>query len=251
MAEHEEPSEAEQIEVKPRDSPSSLEFDSGTEEERPEPSASAEKAKVFRLFGREKPVHHVLGGGQAANLILWRDKKISAGILVDATAIWVMFEFVGYHLLPLISHGLIISLLMLFLWSKALTFINKSPPHIPEVRIPEDQTVRVALAVRNEINRAFAVLREIALGRGLKKFIIVIAGLYLLSIVGTSLNFLTLLYLLFLALHTVPVLYEKYEDKLDAYAEKGMFELKKRYALFDAKVMSKIPRLPLKEKKMH
>ncbi|KAG6496019.1 hypothetical protein ZIOFF_043867 [Zingiber officinale] len=246
MAEHEEPSEAEQIEVKPRDSPSSLEFDSGTEEERPEPSASAEKAKVFRLFGREKPVHHVLGGGQAANLILWRDKKISAGILVDATAIWVMFERTLLLHLEL-SSGLSSPancLLISF-------FIFRSPPHIPEVRIPEDQTVRVALAVRNEINRAFAVLREIALGRGLKKFIIVIAGLYLLSIVGTSLNFLTLLYLLFLALHTVPVLYEKYEDKLDAYAEKGMFELKKRYALFDAKVMSKIPRLPLKEKKMH
>ncbi|XP_042422071.1 reticulon-like protein B1 [Zingiber officinale] len=101
---------------------------------------SREKAKVFRLFGREKSVHHVLGGGQAANLILWRD-KISVGILVGATAIWILFEFVSYHLLPLISHGLIISLLTLFLWSKALTFINKSPPHIPEVRIPEDQIV--------------------------------------------------------------------------------------------------------------
>ncbi|XP_042436995.1 reticulon-like protein B1 [Zingiber officinale] len=85
----------------------------------------------------EKSVHHVFGGGQAANLILRRDKKISAGILDGATAIWILFEFVGYHLLPLISHGLIISLLMLFLWSKALKFINKSPSHIPEVRIPD------------------------------------------------------------------------------------------------------------------
>ncbi|XP_074559272.1 reticulon-like protein B1 [Curcuma longa] len=245
MAEHEEPSEAEQIEVKPPNSSCSIESGSETEKEKPEPSASAVKAKVFRLFGREKPVHHVLGGGQAANLILWRDKKISAGVLVGATATWVLFEFFGYHLLPLMSHGLIISLVILFLWSKALTFINKTPPHIPEVRIPEDQTVRVALAVRNEIDRAFAVLREIALGRGLKKFIIVISGLYLLSIVGTSMNFLTLLYILFLALLTVPVLYEKYEDKL-------VLELKQQYALLDAKVMSKIiPRLPLKEKKMH
>ncbi|KAG6477203.1 hypothetical protein ZIOFF_066455 [Zingiber officinale] len=89
-----------------------------------------EKAKVFRLFGREKSVHHVLGGGQGTLLpfdpthfgIL---KKILAGILVGATAIWILFEFVCYHLLPLISHGLIISLLTLFLWSKALTFINK------------------------------------------------------------------------------------------------------------------------------
>ncbi|KAG6497418.1 hypothetical protein ZIOFF_045317 [Zingiber officinale] len=89
-----------------------------------------EKAKVFRLFGREKSVHHVLGGDQGTLLpfdpthfgIL---KKILAGILVGATAIWILFEFVCYHLLPLISHGLIISLLTLFLWSKALTFINK------------------------------------------------------------------------------------------------------------------------------
>ncbi|KAG6529275.1 hypothetical protein ZIOFF_011472 [Zingiber officinale] len=79
-----------------------------------------EKAKVFRLFGREKSVHHVLGGGQGTLLpfdpthfgIL---KKILAGILLGATAIWILFEFVCYHLLPLISHGLIISLLTLFL----------------------------------------------------------------------------------------------------------------------------------------
>lgn len=64
MAEHEEPSETEQIEVKPRGSPSSFESHSETEKEKPEPSALAVKAKVFRLFGREKPVRHVFGGGQ-------------------------------------------------------------------------------------------------------------------------------------------------------------------------------------------
>ena len=50
-------------------------------------------------------------------------------------------------------------------------------------------------------------------------------------------------------LHTVPVLYEKYEDKVDPFAEKAMHEIKKQYAVFDAKVLSKIPRGPLKEKK--
>lgn len=51
-------------------------------------------------------------------------------------------------------------------------------------------------------------------------------------------------------LHTVPVLYEKYEDEVDAFAEKAMHELKKQYAVFDAKVLSKIPRGPLKDKKL-
>ena len=45
------------------------------------------------------------------------------------------------------------------------------------------------------------------------------------------------------------MLYEKYEDKIDPFAEKAMHEIKKQYAVFDAKVLSKIPRGPLKEKK--
>lgn len=53
----------------------------------------------------------------------------------------------------------------------------------------------------------------------------------------------------FVVLHTVPVLYEKYEDEVDAFAEKAMIEMKKQYAVFNDKVVSKIPRGPLKEKK--
>lgn len=115
----------------------------------------------------------------------------------------------------------------------------------------------------------------------------VIAGLWVLSCVGSWCNFLTLfyickesiqlqihksLYLLdiylrssslrllnnifpffltaFVLLHTVPVLYEKYEDHIDPLAEKASAEFKKQYAVFDAKVLSKIPRGPLKDKKV-
>jgi hypothetical protein len=50
-------------------------------------------------------------------------------------------------------------------------------------------------------------------------------------------------------MHTVPVLYEKYDDHVDLFAEKALAEIKKQYAVFDAKVLSKIPRGPLKYKK--
>lgn len=53
----------------------------------------------------------------------------------------------------------------------------------------------------------------------------------------------------FVFLHTVPVLYEKHEDKVDPLAQKASIELKKRYAVIDEKVLSKIPRGPLKDKK--
>ena len=45
------------------------------------------------------------------------------------------------------------------------------------------------------------------------------------------------------------MLYEKYDDQIDSFAEKAMVEIKKQYAVFDAKVLSKIPKGPLKDKK--
>lgn len=53
----------------------------------------------------------------------------------------------------------------------------------------------------------------------------------------------------FVLLHTIPILYEKYEDKVDAFAEKAMAEAKKHYGVINEKYISKIPRGPLKNKK--
>ncbi|KAL5718760.1 Reticulon-like protein B2 [Ranunculus cassubicifolius] len=212
-------------------------------------SPSSLQSGINRLFGRQKSVHKVFGGGKPADVFLWRNKKISAGVLGGATAIWVLFELLEYHLLTLVCHCLIFSLAILFLWSNATTYIKKSPPKIPNVQLPENTVVEVASALRKEINCAFSVLRDIASGRDLKKFLSVVAGLWVLSIVGGWCNFITLVYIAFVLLHTLPVFYEKYEDQVDTYAEKAMHEIKKQYAVFDAKVLSKIPRGPLKSKK--
>ncbi|KAG6791652.1 hypothetical protein POTOM_000782 [Populus tomentosa] len=277
---------------------------SDSDHEKSKSNTDSLKSKIYRLFGREKPVHKVLGGGKrmhcfkdldldlcvlialalcdfdnlavivkriidresipvvvnivdvigsdkvlAADVFLWRNKKISAGVLGGATAIWVLFELLEYNLVTLVCHCLILALALLFLWSNASTFINKSPPRIPEVCIPEEPVLQIAAALRIEINQGFSVLRDIASGRDLKKFLTVIAGLWVLSIVGSWCNFVTLFYIAFVLLHTVPVFYEKYEDQVDAFAEKAMIEIKKQYAVFDAKVLSKIPRGPLKDKK--
>ncbi|CAH1445519.1 unnamed protein product [Lactuca virosa] len=181
-------------------------------------SVSDVKDKIYRLFGREKPVHKLLGGGKPADIFLWKDKKVSAALAV------------------------------LFLWSNAASFINKSPPKFPEVNLPEDIVLGVASALRVEINKAFEVLRCIASGKDLKKFLGVVAGLWVLSIVGSCWNFLTLFYICFVLLHTLPYLYDKYEDKVDAFGEKAEAEIKKQYAVFSVKVLSKIPVGALKHK---
>lgn len=71
-------------------SSSSDEEDNKAKEKHSSPSSpSSIKSAVSRLFGREKPVHKVLGGGKPADVFLWRNKKISAGVLGGATAAWV------------------------------------------------------------------------------------------------------------------------------------------------------------------
>lgn len=239
MLDHEDKVESVTEKIKGDDSSSS---NSGDE-------TSSLKSKVYRIFGREKPVHQVLGGGKPADVFLWKNKKVSAMVFGGATAIWLLFEVMEYYFLTLVCHGLIVLLVIMFLWSNATAFINKSPPKIPEVSISEELVREVAASLRVEINRGFAVIRQIALGKDLKKFLLVIAGLWILSILGTYSNFLTLFYIAVVVLFTVPVLYEKYEDKVDPFAEKMMVEIKKQYAVFDAKVLSKIPRGPLKGKK--
>lgn len=46
------------------DSSSSSSSDSDNEKSSERPSSSSLKDKIFRLFGREKPVHKVFGGGK-------------------------------------------------------------------------------------------------------------------------------------------------------------------------------------------
>ncbi|KAL6982054.1 hypothetical protein U1Q18_023671 [Sarracenia purpurea var. burkii] len=127
-----------------------------------------------------------------------------------------------------LCHILILSLAILLLWSNATRFINKSPPRIPDVHLPDKPFLQVASALRIEINRVLAILRDIASGRDLKKFL------------GLSYCYIRCL---------MPVLYERYEEQVDSFAEKAMIEFKKQYVVFDAKVLSKIPRGTLKDKK--
>eukprot|EP00262_Sarcandra_glabra_P000372 TRINITY_DN10438_c1_g1_i1.p1 TRINITY_DN10438_c1_g1~~TRINITY_DN10438_c1_g1_i1.p1 ORF type:complete len:252 (-),score=35.48 TRINITY_DN10438_c1_g1_i1:319-1074(-) len=217
--------------------------------------SDSEKVSAFskknRLFGRQKPVHTALGGGKPADVILWRNKQISAGIVVGVTVLWLLFEWMGYHLLTLICHSLTFSLAILFLWSNASSFIHKAPPKFPEVNLPEDLFVSIALSLRFEIIRAFNTFREIASGKDLKKFLMVIVGLWILSVIGSWFTFLTLFYIAFVILHTVPVLYEKHEDRVDTFAERAMVEINKQYAVLDAKVLQKLPIGTFKDKKQH
>lgn len=84
---------------------------------------------MFYLF-----IYHVLGRDikmvlifccPAADIVLWRNKKVTAGVFGAVTAVWVVFVLMEYFLLTFVCHCLILALSMLFLWANVSSFINK------------------------------------------------------------------------------------------------------------------------------
>lgn len=197
--------------------------------------------KLNRLFGRQEPVHKVLGGGKSADVLLWRNKKISAGVIGGATALWFIFEWLNYNFLPLVCFGMALGMLGQFLWSKASGFTNRSSSEIPKIQVPEEWFVNIAVTVGREVNRTLKFLQKIACGGNLKEFVLVVSGLVVSAMIGTWCNFLTVIYIGFVAAHTLPVLYEKYEDEVDGFVENLLGSMTHHYKKIDARVLSKMP----------
>ncbi|XP_009356582.2 reticulon-like protein B8 isoform X2 [Pyrus x bretschneideri] len=214
-----------------------------------EEASSSVTTQFNRLFGRQKPVHHILGGGKSADVLLWRNKKISASVLTAATVVWVLFEWLNYHFLTLVGFALVVGMLVQFLWSNFSGMISSSPSKVPRLVLPEDLFVNIAVSIGAEINQGLAFVQDVAYGRNVKQFLMVVGSLWIAAVIGSWFNFLTILYIGFVAAHTLPVLYERYDDQVDSFVYQVLGLLQHNYRKLDAGVLSKIPKGKLNWKK--
>ncbi|CAL0307452.1 unnamed protein product [Lupinus luteus] len=195
-----------------------------------------------KLFGRQKPVHHILGGGKSADCLLWRNKKISSSVLTAATIVWVLFEWLNYNFLTLLCFALVLGMLVQFLWTNAsgLLSSDRKPYKAPYFVVPEDFFVNIATMVGAEVNRGLRFLQDIARGGNLKQFLIAVVSLLAGAVIGGWCNFFTVMYIGFVAAHTLPVLYEKYEDEVDNFVYKVLDQIQHNYRKVDAGLLGKI-----------
>lgn len=188
---------------------------------------SAQMNKFNKLLGRQNTIHGVFGGGKceyffphrsnlytnsltryfnfhfhlAADVILWRNKKISSGIMVAATAIWVLFELLEYHFLTLACFSLVIGMVIQFVWTNASYLMNRyivsylldfmnaflclvylqlyliesnSPSSsVPRLVLPRDMFANVGACLDTEVNRFLCFLQDVTSGKDLKHFVFV------------------------------------------------------------------------------
>ncbi|RRT82031.1 hypothetical protein B296_00013574, partial [Ensete ventricosum] len=66
-----------------------------------------------------------LRGVIVADILLWRNKYLSAGVLAGATVIWFLFEVAEYHFLTLLCHISITTMLVVFIWSNVAALMDR------------------------------------------------------------------------------------------------------------------------------
>ncbi|KAK4278174.1 hypothetical protein QN277_016057 [Acacia crassicarpa] len=212
------------------------EFLSSSDEDESECSESEAEKHYFviptaknRLFGRKRPLHVALGAGLAADIMLWRDKNVSASILAGLSIIWFLFEGLGYHLLTFFCHSFLLLLAALFLWTSFGPAANLPPLEFTDIVLPNRMLANAAVSLRFAVIQGLKTLGDIALGYDLKQFLFVTVTLLGLSAAGAKFTFLTFFYIVSVILLIVPLVYEKYEDIIDIVAEKVLIELNNQY----------------------
>ncbi|KAL2904792.1 Reticulon-like protein B9 [Bienertia sinuspersici] len=229
-------------------------------------------SQTSRIFGSNRPLHSILGGRRVADVLLWRNKTLSASILAGFSTIWFLFEVVELHFITVLCYILMTFMLVLFIWIQGASFFKWRPPTIYDIQISES-TAKNAL---HRVNKTLTKLYRISCGEDFARFFVVcnkvspcqlhkelspdilfwsflyyfqaLVSLWLLSIFGSYSTALNVLYAVFLCLITIPIMYERYEREVSYIATQGKGDMKRLYKKLDSKVLSKIPRGPVKQK---
>ncbi|CAK9136995.1 unnamed protein product [Ilex paraguariensis] len=214
-----------------------------------ETDSEDERAPVEKLFGRERPIHDVLGGGKVADVLLWRDKRVSATLLTGISVIWFLFEVVEYNMVTLLCHIFITTMLLIFIWSAGADIFKWTPPDIPNTILRESTFKEAVSTFHAKLNEFLSKFLYIACGNDPKNFFLAIISFSILSMIGNYISSLNLLFFGLLCMETLPFLYERYEEEVDYLAGRVTRRVRKVYKKVDTKVLEKIPRGPVKEKK--
>ncbi|XP_034673636.1 reticulon-like protein B9 [Vitis riparia] len=202
-----------------------------------------------KLFGRQRSIHEVLGGGTVADVLLWRNKIASAALLIGSEVLWFLFEVVEYSFVSLLCHILITAMLVLFIWSTLAEHFKWPPFEIPEIILDEYAFHSAASILHERLNQFLSIIVDISCGKDLPLFFLTLVSLWILSVMGNYCSFCKLLFVGVLFLETLPFLYERYEEDVDHHAIIMHQQIKKMLSEVNSSLLNKVPRGPAKEKK--
>ncbi|KAB2063065.1 hypothetical protein ERO13_A10G178800v2 [Gossypium hirsutum] len=211
-------------------------------------TSSTSSSDDYRLFDRQGSLHQFLGGGKAADILLWKRWSVSLGVIVVASVAWLIFEWSGLPFLSICSDVLLILIIVLFVHSNYAAYRDRQPQSLPELELSEEMVNNAAASFRVKINNVLLMAHDITLGKDFRLFFKVVTCLWLLSAIGSYCSFFTLAYIGTILSVTLLAFYSKYEEPVNKYC--GMIQRKfsQQYKIVDDSVTNRIPRSFSKDK---
>nr|VDC72910.1 unnamed protein product [Brassica rapa] len=220
----------------------------------------------YRLLGRQVTVHQFMGGGKgesflcigfdhffflcmalffdhaAADLLLWRRRNHSLGVIVLSTAAWLTFELSGLPFLSVSSDVLLIGIIISFVHAQVSSFRNsRQTDSLPELVLSEEMVNSTAASFRVKLNHLLVMAHDVTVGNDFRLFFKqVVIFLWLLSAIGSYISFCTLVYIGTILSVTIPALYSKYQRKVDKCCGLIHRQLSHQYKLVDENVISRL-----------
>ncbi|KAL3565307.1 hypothetical protein D5086_033353 [Populus alba] len=124
----------------------------------------------YRLFDRQDSLHQLMGGGKAADVLLWKWWHVSFGVIMVATVSWFIFERSGLPFLTICSDVLLILIVLLFVRANIADMINKQLQSLPELVLSEEMVNSAAASFRVKINNVLLMAHDITLGKDFRLF---------------------------------------------------------------------------------
>uniref|UniRef100_A0A7N0THF6 Reticulon-like protein n=1 Tax=Kalanchoe fedtschenkoi TaxID=63787 RepID=A0A7N0THF6_KALFE len=205
-------------------------------------SSSAAAADGYRVLDRRSSVHQIMGGGKAADVLLWRRQRVSFGLVIVSTVAWIVFEQSGISFLTVCSDVLLIIIVMSFLRANYASYRNSQLQVIPELVLSEEMVNSAAASLRVKINYVLLLAHDITLGKDFRLFFKVVVFLWLFSVLGSYVSFFTVSYVGTIISITVPALYSRFREPIDKCCGVLQRQFSKHYKVVDDNVMGRIPR---------
>lgn len=184
----------------------------------------------------------------AADIILWKRRRVTVGVIFVATMAWLLFEKSELSFLTICCDVLLILIAVQFLRVKISGLLNKQPRPLPELVLSEEMVSNAAASFRVKVNNMLMIAHDITLGKDFRLFFQVVSVLWLLSVIGNFCSSITLAYIGTIALVTIPALYNRHQEHVDRYAGMVHRNISRHYKIVDENVISRLPRSFIRDK---
>ncbi|OAY33835.1 reticulon-like protein B13 [Manihot esculenta] len=176
------------------------------------------------------------------DILLWRRKKLSLLVLIAATAAWVLLDVYEFNFITIASWATMVIISLLFLYGNLVRLFGKEEPNLSGfLEVPEQTAIDTAKSLKEMIEVGIRWMFELsAAEKDWFVFARVVALLWLLSLVGSCFDLLTLSYIVILVGMTVPVIYMKYEERIKGGGEWMKQQARRFSVMVDDKVWKKV-----------